>query len=60
MHNLEVFFLEKLIGEDWFRYAGAFKDYEQANRYRHNLYPPLDRYRIARYERVEIMKIEEE
>ncbi len=61
MQRADIFFIEKQIGEEWFRYAGAFGDYDQARKYFHNLYPPLKLYRIARYVRIEIVdKMEEE
>lgn len=56
----ETFFIEKLVGENWHRYAGAFDTYQRAFLYYDRLCVPRKLFRIARYENVEVMKIEEE
>ena len=57
MHS--VFFIEKLIGENWHRWDGPFGLYHRAFECYDKL-SPKKLFRIVRYESVEIIKIEEE
>jgi hypothetical protein len=60
MSKSNVFFIEKLIGDDWFRFAGAFGDYDQAFKYYDLQCSPRKFFRIARYGRIEVIdKVEE-
>ena len=57
---LKTFFIEKQIGQVWARYAGPFDTYLRAFMYYDGLCSPRKYFRIARYESIEVMKIEEE
>ena len=57
---LETYFIEKAIGDQWHRYAGPFDTYERVFKYYDALCGPRKLFRIARYQMVEVMKIEEE